>query len=204
ERTRLPSLATDRALDEHTFIPGSRSSSGVVSAGTGAEWTPPPIAPVASVARPATGATPGTQPAAQAPAAATPGTQPAAQAPSARADATTEHGYVLVFDDGIRFAASATGLIGRAPAPDAGEQIGQLVPLTDESMRISKTHAAFGVDGTGFWVTDRSSKNGTVAEFPDGSTRALAPGVRHALPPGTRVVLGGRSFTLVNAPEVGR
>ena len=190
DRARLPSLATDRAPDEHTFIPGARSSSGVVSAGIGVEWTPPPIAPVDPVVQPATGAAPGTQ--------------LAAPAPAARDESTTGHRYVLVFDDGVRFEASDAGLIGRAPAPAAGEQIRQLVPLTDETMRISKTHAAFGIDGTAFWVADRSSKNGTVAEFPDGSSRALPPGVRQELPPGTRVVLGGRSFTLANAPEVGR
>lgn len=40
---RLPSLATDRPLDEHTFIPAARSSSGVVSDGSGDGWTPPPL-----------------------------------------------------------------------------------------------------------------------------------------------------------------
>ena len=58
ERPNLPSLATDRAIDERTFIPAARSSSGVVTvppvapapdapAPTGA-WSPPPVAARAS------------------------------------------------------------------------------------------------------------------------------------------------------------
>jgi hypothetical protein len=66
-------------------------------------------------------------------------------------------------------------------------------------MRISKTHAAFGIDDTACWVADRSSKNGTVVHAPDGSSHRLDPGVPHARAAGARVVLGGRSFTVTVA-----
>ncbi len=72
--------------------------------------------------------------------------------------------------------------------------------LVDDSMRISKTHAAFGIDESGCWVADRSSKNGTVVHAPDGSTHRLDPGVRTPVATGARVVLGGRSFTVTVAP----
>lgn len=107
--------------------------------------------------------------------------------------------WTLVFDDGTRVAASAQGLLGRNPAPASGEAAGQLVPLVDESMRISKTHASYGVDDGGFWVLDRSSKNGTFVEPPGGTATRLAPGVRTSVPAGARVALGGRSFTVTMA-----
>lgn len=172
DMVRLPSLASDRSAHEELFIPSSRSSSGVVSASAAeaAAWTPPPVGDAVTA----------------------PGT-PAV--PSAAPPAIT-----LVFDDGTRVAASDSGLIGRSPASSQGETSAQLVPLVDESMRISKTHAEYGVDATGFWVADRASKNGTTVELPDGSTRRLEPGARTPLPLGARVTLGGRSFTVTVAP----
>jgi hypothetical protein len=172
---RLPSLATDRAPGEELFIPSARSSSGVVSAAPAepGAWTPPPLSATSAPAEPE---------------------RAIQRAPAQRP------GFALVFDDGTRVAASARGLLGRSPAPAPGEPSAQLVPLVDDSMRISKTHAAYGVDDAGFWVADRSSKNGTLVELPDGSTRRLAPGVPTQLPPGARVALGGRSFTVTVAP----
>lgn len=170
-----PSLATDRAPGEAPFIPSARSSSGVVSAtgGAAAEWSPPPLGAPA-------------QPLADAP------LRPTAQAVVSE--------YTLVFDDGTRLGASAFGLLGRRPEVAPGEPEATLVPLVDEGMRISKTHAAFGIDDAGFWVADRSSRNGTVIDFPDGSTRTLSPGTRTVAPAGSRVTLGGRSFTVAVDP----
>ena len=74
------------------------------------------------------------------------------------------------------------------------------MPLVDDSMRISKTHAAYGVDGDGFWVVDRASKNGVVVTSPDGGARTLPPGARIPVPAGARVTLGGRSFTVNRSP----
>ncbi|WP_173923553.1 RDD family protein [Agromyces sp. Marseille-P2726] len=167
EPVKLPSLATDRAPDERTFIPSARSSSGVVSPAPeeAGAWVPPGLAPSAS-------------------------------APQA-APATAAGAFVLEFDDGTRVAASTTGLLGRNPSAAPDEPRAQLLALVDDSMRISKTHAAFGVDAAGFWMADRSSKNGTTVHPPDGEALRLAPGVRTAVPAGSRVTLGGRSFVVV-------
>lgn len=185
----LPSLASDRGGDE-LFIPSARSSSGVVSAAPAepGAWTPPPLgAPTDGPDGGASGA-PAT-------------TAASVPAPTATASTSTAAAaVVLVFDDGMRLAASATGLLGRNPAPGPGETAAQLVPLVDDSMRISKTHAAYGVDHVGFWLLDRSSKNGTFVELPDGSSVRLAPGVRTPVPAGARIALGGRSFTVTMAP----
>lgn len=183
---RLPSLATDRPLDEHTFIPASRSSSGVVSPSAGEAWTPPPLGDARVATEPAV---------------ALRSVAVAASAGPERAARPEPREFVLVFDDGTRIAPAALGLLGRSPAPAPGEDVAQLVPLVDESMRISKTHAAFGVDAGGFWVLDRASRNGTVVATPDGSEMRLVPGERSPVATGARVVLGGRSFTLTEAAE---
>ena len=116
---------------------------------------------------------------------------------------------MLRFDDGTSVAASPRGLLGRAPADVAGrtpaEVAGRtpavLVPLTDDSMRISKTHAEFGVTDGRFWVADRASKNGTVVELPGGAERSLGAGERIELPVGSAVRLGGRRFTVERSTQ---
>ena len=187
EVARAPSLASDRAPGDDLFIPSARSSSGVVSSvpvEAGA-WMPPELAPGPAGATPAAVAVV---------AASAPSPEPQRSALDAAPAA------VLVFDDGTRLPASGRVLLGRSPAPAPGEASAQLVPLVDETMRISKTHAAFGIDDAGCWVADRSSKNGTVVHAPDGSSRRLEPGVPTPVATGARVVLGGRSFTVTVAP----
>jgi hypothetical protein len=172
ERPNLPSLATDRSIDERTFIPAARSSSGVVAAppvapapdavaSTGA-WSPPPLG--APVAAPAT-------------------------------HAGTRSSATLVFADGARLAASGTTLLGRSPARAEGDPgDAALVPLVDASMGLSKTHAAVEVDARGVRVTDRWSSNGTEIVAADGAVQVLEPGVPHTVPAGSSVRLGGVEF----------
>ncbi|SDR75219.1 FHA domain-containing protein [Agromyces flavus] len=187
ERPVLPSLATDRAIDERTFIPAARSSSGVVAAPPVAAepdatpapgaWSPPPIGASAPAA-----------PARSAPSAPFP-FQATPSAPGARASAT------LVFSDGARLAASGTTLLGRTPARgDADPVEAALLPLVDPSMGLSKTHAAVEVDARGVRVTDRWSSNGTEVVAPDGGVQVLEPGVPHTVPAGSSVRLGGLEF----------
>lgn len=192
---RPPSLASDRPVGDDLFIPSARSSSGVVSASAADGWTPPELVPAASAVAPGAASAPVRVAAstAPAPAQAPPSPAPAQAPPSTRVEPAT---WVLVFDDGSRVVAAASGLLGRGPAPAPGELAQQLVPILDDSMRISKTHAAFGVDGDGFWIADRASRNGTVVDLPGGGTRTLAPGSRTPVPAGARVTLGGRSFTV--------
>ena len=179
----LPSLASDRPVGDGLFIPSARSSSGVVSASPSeaGAWAPPPLVPVADAA-----SAPGS------PRSAVVATA-SATAPALRSE------FVLVFDDGTRLPVSEPGLLGRSPAVAPGESPVRLVPLVDESMRISKTHAAYGVDDGALWVSDRSSKNGTFVELPDGTSRQLTPGIRTPVPAGATVALGGRRFTVTVA-----
>jgi hypothetical protein len=185
---RLPSLATDRPLDEHTFIPAARSSSGVVADG-GDAWSPPPLHAAAAPPSPASPPSP-----------AAPTAQPAAvttaAARSTPASPVPVPAVVLVFDDGTRLDAGVPGLIGRDPAGAPGEEAMRRVPIVDEQMRISKTHLAFGVDDDGPWIIDRASKNGTFLEQPGGRSRRLEPWVREQAGVGTTVRVGGRSFVV--------
>lgn len=182
ERHVPPSLASDRSLDERTFIPAARSSSGVVAAppvvaadAAPSAWTPPTIAP-ATDATPATAATP--SPAG-----------PPRPRPAAAASAT------LAFADGARVAASGTVLLGRDPAAGSDDPAdAALLPLVDASMGLSKTHAAVTVDARGVHVTDRWSSNGTSVVRSDGGARGLEPGVPTPVPPGSTVRLGGVEF----------
>ncbi|WP_448005900.1 RDD family protein [Agromyces bauzanensis] len=192
---RLPSLATDRPLDEHTFIPASRSSSGVVADGHGDGWTPPPLNPAAVA--PA-GPTPAGAPAVAAAAVASPVAPIAPPAASPRASMRPADlpSFVLVFDDGTRLDTRSSGLIGRDPAGAPGEDAMRRVPIADAQMRISKTHLAFGVDADGAWVMDRASKNGTFLEPPGGEGRRLEPWVREHPAIGSTVRVGGRSFVI--------
>lgn len=182
--TGVASLAP-RPLDSRAARPfdvgaaRERSSAGVVSVAS-ASWTAPPLRDAAPAA------------------AAAPTTAPAPATAPSLSPAVPPRTVVLEFDDGTTVPAPAVGLLGRAPEAAAGERADLLLPLRDPSMQLSKTHAAFGVDASGFWMLDRGSSNGTVARTPAGD-RALTPGERTSIPPGSTVLVGGRSFRVVAA-----
>ncbi len=208
--TGVASLAP-RPLDSRAARPfdvgaaRERSSAGVVSVAS-ASWTAPPLrdaAPAAAAApttAPAPAAAPTTAPAPAvvAPAPTRAPQQPAPATAPPLSPAVPPRTVVLEFDDGTTVPAPAAGLLGRAPEAAAGERADLLLPLRDPSMQLSKTHAAFGVDASGFWMLDRGSSNGTVARTPAGD-RALTPGERTSIPPGSTVLVGGRSFRVVAA-----
>src|SRR5690606_9242235 len=74
---------------------------------------------------------------------------------------------VLRLWDGTELPLTGTALVGRNPAPRAGEPVPErLVAVPDERRSVSKTHLAVGVDGDGAWVRDRGSTNGTVVTLP--------------------------------------
>jgi hypothetical protein len=104
---------------------------------------------------------------------------------------------VFAFDDGSRFDAAGTGLLGRRPARAEGDPASiLLVPLADDSMGISKTHARFDVDDAGVWITDRWSRNGTSVAAPGRAPVELVPGARTRVDGGTKVEIGGRWFVV--------
>ena len=93
--------------------------------------------------------------------------------------------------DGRSVLLEGTALIGRSPAPRAGEvPPNQLLEAVDPGHSVSKTHLAIGVDPDGVWLRDRNSTNGTVVTLPDGSQILCAPEQRVQIPAGSSVAFG--------------
>ena len=105
----------------------------------------------------------------------------------------------ITLDDGRDFRLERSVLIGRNPAPAAGESQAQLLPVPDPGRTISKTHLHLLTDGAGVWVTDRHSTNGSAVTTPDGMRTPLQPGVPAFVSPGTTVHFGDRTFNVGHA-----
>lgn len=202
EAAPLPSLATRSG--EPTFVPGTRSSSGVIGVGrpaggaVGEPWSPPEIGPAAEAIAPQTPVTE-QHSAPQASVAQQPAPRPPAQQPSGATQRA-----VFAFDDGTSLLIDAGGLIGRNPQPLPGEQVRYAIPLQDPALEISKTHAEFGLGPDGVWLVDRSSANGTWVVLPSGDRMGLGPGTRYPVPWGSTVELGGRTFRVLSADAAGQ
>ncbi|MCD4850292.1 RDD family protein [Arthrobacter sp. AK01] len=102
-------------------------------------------------------------------------------------------------DDGQDVQLGGSVLLGRNPAPQPGEVVEQLLPVSDPGRSISKTHLHLRVDGDGVWVTDRNSTNGSAVTTPDGLQTRLHPGQAVLVRPGSTVHFGDRSFHLGQA-----
>ncbi|GAA4626663.1 FHA domain-containing protein [Cellulomonas oligotrophica] len=122
---------------------------------------------------------------------------PAPVAPAPR-PAAPARGARLRLDDGGSVTVTGTTLLGRNPAPAAGEPDADLLPLHDLSRSVSKTHARLRWDGRMLWVVDRGSTNGTVLEV-RGSRTLLRAGHELVAPVGSRIVLGDRVLTVEGA-----
>lgn len=205
----LPSLATRTGQAAAVeFVPSSRSSSGVIAAhhsaahaGAKEPWQPPPLggqladaptpdAPLPDAPHPAT--PPGGR---STPPDLLEELRPASSA-SQLAATTVSGSAVFRFESGATVGIDGTGLLGRNPHPQPGEDVLHLLPISDESLQISKTHAAFGIDDRGFWITDRGSSNGTIVVSPGGEQTELIAGQRLYLEWGSTVEVGGRHFTV--------
>jgi hypothetical protein len=81
----------------------------------------------------------------------------------------------LEFDDGSAVGVRGAGLIGRDPAPAAGDRFEHLITLADDTLSVSRTHLEFGTGESGLWIRDRSSTNGSVIEM-NGHRAAVPPG----------------------------
>jgi uncharacterized membrane protein YhaH (DUF805 family) len=98
--------------------------------------------------------------------------------------------WALELADGRSIPVSDTVYLGRDPIADAAHPGAELVPVDDPARSMSKTHARVGVNGAAIEVTDLHSTNGTRIE-PQGAPAITAmPGVPHAVPAGSAVVLG--------------
>ncbi|MBI9114365.1 RDD family protein [Sanguibacter suaedae] len=124
---------------------------------------------------------------------------PAAPAPVAARPpedaASRPRRYVLAFDNGQTFTVSGTGLVGRRPESAAGEHHDAHLAIDDAARSVSKTHLEFGVDGTGFWVSDRGSTNGTTVLTSSGDPLDVLVGMRVHVPADGSVRVGERQFT---------
>ncbi|MFC7402985.1 RDD family protein [Citricoccus sp. GCM10030269] len=102
----------------------------------------------------------------------------------------------LKFDDGQSHELTGSALVGRNPAPTAGESVDLLIPFADMGRSVSKTHLHLTVDAAGVWVTDRNSTNGSGVTPRGGERQRLEPGQPVLAPAGATVHFGDRSFTV--------
>lgn len=109
----------------------------------------------------------------------------------------------LALSDGRRVTVAGTALLGRNPAPRAGESPDMLLPVIDMGRSVSKTHLAVGVDVHGPWVVDRRSTNGTVVTLFDGQQILCAPEQTVRLATGATVSFGDYAFTVLTVGQGG-
>jgi pSer/pThr/pTyr-binding forkhead associated (FHA) protein len=115
-----------------------------------------------------------------------------ATAPTAARPAT----WTIVLPDGRRIPIlGGAAVIGRNPATPAQWPDATLIPVIDPEKSVSKTHAAFELDGEALWLHDLNSTNGVVLVDADGDVE-VQPGNRQAVPDDARVHLGNYTVTL--------
>jgi hypothetical protein len=102
--------------------------------------------------------------------------------------------YTLSFSTGEVVDVTGSGLIGRRPITQPGEQVDQLVTVLDPGRSVSKTHVEFGIEAGELWICDRYSGNGTVAHPLGGIARQCEAGRRYRVTRGTRVEIGDQWF----------
>ncbi|MFF2273232.1 hypothetical protein ACFVTX_13200 [Agromyces sp. NPDC058136] len=121
---------------------------------------------------------------------------PAAATPPLAAQSPAAPRFTLQFSTGETLTVHGTGLVGRRPLPQPGEEFDHLVQIADRTLSVSKTHLEFGEhDGT-LWVADRFSGNGTVVRRPDDGALRCEPGRRYLVPRGSRVELAEQYFVV--------
>jgi hypothetical protein len=102
--------------------------------------------------------------------------------------------FTLSFSTGETVVVAGSGLIGRRPITQPGEQVEQLVAIQDPARSVSKTHLEFGLEAGELWICDRYSGNGTVAHPLGGVARQCEAGRRYRVTAGTRVEIGDQWF----------
>ncbi|MBN7793665.1 RDD family protein [Microbacterium esteraromaticum] len=210
QKPALPSLATPVDRDAPSeYIPTGRFSGGVIGAHrtasaprTGEAGAIPPGAP-APVSADAVSAAPVLSGSGAGFAPAAPSGMVDAVPPPLASDPTPSGAVsaaraVLVLDTGVRVEVRGATLLGRGPAPVAGEGSVQLVPVPDDTLSVSKTHLAFLPARRGVLVVDRGSTNGS-SLLRAGSEIPLTPGDPTPLQTGDVVRFGDRSLNVERA-----
>lgn len=103
--------------------------------------------------------------------------------------------FRLRFDDGTEVLVADSALVGRNPAPRAGEAAGELIALSDDTRSISKTHARLELVGDELSVIDRHSTNGTAVVI-GGVSTPVPSGGRAVVPAGATLAFGDRTATV--------
>lgn len=119
-------------------------------------------------------------------------------------DATTLAALVARFDTGERVALKGSIFVGRDPESPDAEEDSTFVPIDDADRSVSKTHLVLRYDGRSASIEDLGSTNGTVVVDPSGVEHPVEPGHAVALPEGSVVNFGDRSFRMVREPVRGR
>ncbi len=103
--------------------------------------------------------------------------------------------FVLKFSNGLSVTVgNKNGVIGVKPVVD-GEDVFRIC-VEDETDTVAPEHCEFGVENGVFWVHDLKTVAGTVVEEPGAPALQCIPYERYSLVRGSRVGLGGLSFTL--------
>jgi RDD family/FHA domain len=103
---------------------------------------------------------------------------------------------LIAFDTGLKATVSVpgTGVIGRAPRAVAAHD--HLIAVDDPDKSISRSHVRFEIDADAIRVLDTGSTNGTDLLDDEGGVTRLQPEQWTEVPPGARVRMGERVFTL--------
>lgn len=103
--------------------------------------------------------------------------------------------FVLRFSQGLSVTVgNHSGIIGVKPVVE-GEDVFRIC-VNDETDTVAPEHCEFGVENGVFWVHDLKTIAGTVVEEPGAPALQCIPYERYSLVRGSRVGLGGLSFTL--------
>ena len=106
----------------------------------------------------------------------------------------------MKLDDGRQITIDGLVLLGRNPQPQPGEEDAQLIKLADETRTVSKSHLAVGLDGSGVYVVDRGSTNGSIVTTPNGTATRCQPGDVVSVDPGSIVSMGDHWLELSLRP----
>jgi hypothetical protein len=87
-------------------------------------------------------------------------------------------------------------VVGRKPKSLAEYPAATLVAVSDSTRTVSSSHALFGVDGTGLWLADLDSTNGTAVTAPSGVRVVVEPSAPVYLEGGSAIEFGEFRATL--------
>lgn len=104
--------------------------------------------------------------------------------------------FTITLASGESVEITRSGLLGRMPTPNEGEEFEHLIVVTDPGRSVSKTHLELGVDGDDLWVADRHSGNGSIIREPGVVPRRAQPGTRYPVVRGTRIDIGDLHLTI--------